>query len=65
MADLSTIGTVRDGIAFRVHGTKARVDRELALLTEKYRQEGMEVVIDRVLSTMAVVVAPKSPWEVL
>ncbi len=51
--------------AFRVHGSEARVDRELALLEEKYRREGMEVVVDRVMSTMAVVIAPKSPWEVL
>ena len=51
--------------AFRVHGTEARVDRELALLEAKYREEGMEVVVERVLSTMAVVIAPKSPWEVL
>jgi len=48
-----------------VHGTEARVDKELALLEAKYRQEGMEVVVERVLSTMAVVIAPKSPWEVL
>ena len=54
-----------DGFAFRVHGTEARVDRELALLEAKYRQEGMEVVVERVLSTLAVVIAPKSPWEVL
>ncbi|MDH3450819.1 MAG: hypothetical protein OEN20_00245 [Gammaproteobacteria bacterium] len=53
------------GFAFRVHGTEARVDKELALLEAKYRQEGMEVVVERVLSTMAVVIAPKSPWEVL
>jgi len=51
--------------AFRVHGTEARVDRELALLEARYREEGMEVVVERVLSTMAVVIAPKSPWEVL
>jgi hypothetical protein len=54
-----------EGYAFRVHGTEARVDRELAVLQAKYRKEGMEVVIERVLSTMAVVIAPKSPWEVL
>lgn len=54
-----------EGYAFRVHGTEARVDKELALLQAKYRQEGMEVVVERVLSTMAVVIAPKSPWEVL
>ena len=53
------------GFAFRVHGTEARVDKELALLQAKYRKEGMEVVVERVLSTMAVVIAPKSPWEVL
>lgn len=54
-----------DGYAFRVHGTAARVDRELALLRTRYREAGMEVVVERVMSTMAVVVAPKSPWEVL
>lgn len=54
-----------EGFAFRVHGTEAKVDRELALLQAKYRQEGMEVIVERVLSTMAVVIAPKSPWEVL
>ena len=60
--------TVRDrdqGYAFRVHGTQARVDKELALLEARYREAGMEVIIDRVMATMAVVVAPKSPWEVL
>ncbi len=55
----------QEGFAFRVHGTEARVDQELALLQAKYREEGMEVVVERVLSTMAVVIAPKSPWEVL
>lgn len=54
-----------EGFAFRVHGTEARVDQELELLQAKYREEGMEVVVERVLSTMAVVIAPKSPWEVL
>ncbi|MDH3712743.1 MAG: hypothetical protein OET44_02720 [Gammaproteobacteria bacterium] len=54
-----------EGYAFRVHGTEARVDKELAVLQARYRAEGMEVVIERVLSTMAVVIAPKSPWEVL
>ena len=56
---------VRNEYAFRVHGTAARVDEELALVQKKYREEGMEVVIERVMATMAVVVAPKSPWEVL
>lgn len=55
----------QEGFAFRVHGTEARVDQELELLQAKYREEGMEVVVERVLSTMAVVIAPKSPWEVL
>jgi hypothetical protein len=54
-----------EGYAFRVHGTEARVDEELAVLQARYREEGMEVVVERVLSTMAVVIAPKSPWEVL
>lgn len=54
-----------EGFAFRVHGTEARVDKELEVLQAKYRKEGMEVVVERVLSTMAVVIAPKSPWEVL
>lgn len=53
------------GYAFRVHGTAARVDHELALLRARYREAGMDVVVERVMSTMAVVVAPKSPWEVL
>ena len=62
---LSRPARAQEGFAFRVHGTEARVDQELALLEAKYREEGMEVVVERVLSTMAVVIAPKSPWEVL